>query len=315
MMNQTNTKYPYANLMTDLTFKKAFNPDNESTKINLINLLNDLLDSQIPNPIVDVFSQDKEINQTGSKTSKTSVVDLRCQDSFNNTFVVEIQIKMKTNFFKRIVYYSSQLIVQQGILGQVWDYDVKPVYIISIVDFELFPDQELVHRASICNIESGIQLIDSVNYTFIELRKLKKLDKHTDDLRKWIYLFKNLNKLESLPEVLHQKKFKNLLSYTEVAKFTKEEFQQYLKEMHFEWDTYAEELYTKTRIEEGIKKGIEQGLQQGIEKGIQQGIEQGIEQGALQKAREMAKNMLKKGLSISDIMSISGLSEEEIRSL
>ncbi len=238
MMNQTNTKYPYANLMTDLTFKKAFSPDNENTKVNLINLLNDLLDSQIPNPIVDVFSQDKEINQTGSKTSKTSVVDLRCQDSLNNTFVVEIQIKMKTNFFKRIVYYSSQLIVQQGILGQVWDYDVKPVFIISIVDFELFPDQELVHRASICNIESGIQLIDSVNYTFIELRKLKKLDKHTDDLRKWIYLFKNLNKLESLPEALHQKKFKNLLSYTEVAKFTKEEFQQYLKEMHFEWDTY-----------------------------------------------------------------------------
>jgi predicted transposase/invertase (TIGR01784 family) len=124
-----------------------------------------------------------------------------------------------------------------------------------------------------------------------------------------------LNKLESLPEDFHQKKFTRLLSYTEVAKFTKEEFQQYLKEMHFEWDTYAEELYTKTRIEEGIKKGIEQGLQQGIEKGIQQGIEQGIEQGALQKAREMAKNMLKKGLSISDIMSISGLSEEEIRSL
>ena len=106
-----------------------------------------------------------------------------------------------------------------------------------------------------------------------------------------------------------------MLSYTEVAKFTKEEFQQYLKEMHFEWDTYAEELYTKTRIEEGIKKGIEQGLQQGLQQGIEQGIEQGIQKGALQKAREMAKNMLKKGLSISDIMSISGLSEEEIRSL
>jgi len=122
-----------------------------------------------------------------------------------------------------------------------------------------------------------------------------------------------------------------LLSYTEVAKFTKEEFQQYLKEMHFEWDTYAEELYTKTRIEEGIKKGIEQGLQQGlqqgiqrglqqgIEKGIQQGIEQGVQQGiekgALQKAREMAKSMLKKGIPISDIISISGLSEDEIKSL
>jgi predicted transposase/invertase (TIGR01784 family) len=98
-----------------------------------------------------------------------------------------------------------------------------------------------------------------------------------------------------------------LLSYTEVAKFTKEEFQQYLKEMHFEWDTYAEELYTKTRIEEGIKKGVEQGLQQGLQ--------QGIEQGALQKAREMAKGLRDAGVAISIISQQSGLSEEEIKSL
>ena len=89
-----------------------------------------------------------------------------------------------------------------------------------------------------------------------------------------------------------------MLSYTEVAKFTKEEFQQYLKEMHFEWDTYAEELYTKTRIEEGIKKGIEQGLQQG----------------ALNAKREMAKVLKEQGVSIDAILKASGLSEEEIKS-
>ena len=94
-----------------------------------------------------------------------------------------------------------------------------------------------------------------------------------------------------------------MLSYTEVAKFTKEEFQQYLKEMHFEWDTYAEELYTKTRIEEGIKKGIEQGLQQGIEKG------------ALNAKREMAKAMLADHIPIERIITYTGLSEDEIKSL
>ena len=114
-----------------------------------------------------------------------------------------------------------------------------------------------------------------------------------------------------------------MLSYTEVAKFTKEEFQQYLKEMHFEWDTYAEELYTKTRIEEGIKKGIEQGLQQGIEqglqqdieKGIEQGIEQGVQQGALNAKREMAKGLRDDGVPLQIIMKRSGLSEDEIKSL
>ena len=69
--------------------------------------------------------------------------------------------------------------------------------------------------------------------------------------------------------------------------------------MHFEWDTYAEELYTKTRIEEGIKKGVEQG----------------IEQGALQKAREMAKGLRDAGVAISIISQQSGLSEDEIKSL
>ena len=102
-----------------------------------------------------------------------------------------------------------------------------------------------------------------------------------------------------------------MLSYTEVAKFTKEEFQQYLKEMHFEWDTYAEELYTKTRIEEGIKKGIEQGLQQGIE----QGIQKGVEQGALNAKREMAKGLRDDGVPLPIIMKRSGLSEAEIKSL
>jgi predicted transposase/invertase (TIGR01784 family) len=102
-----------------------------------------------------------------------------------------------------------------------------------------------------------------------------------------------------------------LLSYTEVAKFTKEEFQQYLKEMHFEWDTYAEELYTKTRIEEGIKKGIEQGLQQGIE----QGIQKGVEQGALNAKREMAKVLKEQGIPMETIAKASGLSEDEIKLL
>ncbi len=102
-----------------------------------------------------------------------------------------------------------------------------------------------------------------------------------------------------------------MLSYTEVAKFTKEEFQQYLKEMHFEWDTYAEELYTKTRIEEGIKKGIEQGLQQGIE----QGIQKGVEQGALNAKREMAKVLKEQGIPMETIAKASGLSEDEIKLL
>ncbi len=46
-----------------------------------------------------------------------------------------------------------------------------------------------------------------------------------------------------------------------------------------------------------------------------EGKDDGIKQGIEQNKREMAKAMLLKGLPLIDIVSISGLSEKEIRSL
>ena len=54
---------------------------------------------------------------------------------------------------------------------------------------------------------------------------------------------------------------------------------------------------------------------EGKDDGIKQGIEQGIEQGVSNTKREMAKAMLADNLPIERIVSYSGLSEEEIRSL
>lgn len=51
---------PYANLMTDLIFKKVFNPDDDYTKVNLVNFLNDILKGEIEDPIEDVFSSTRK---------------------------------------------------------------------------------------------------------------------------------------------------------------------------------------------------------------------------------------------------------------
>ena len=67
-----NPETPYGNLMTDLIFKRVFNPDDEFTKVNLINLINDILKDELSAPVVDVVSRDKEQNPTGSESSRTS---------------------------------------------------------------------------------------------------------------------------------------------------------------------------------------------------------------------------------------------------
>lgn len=92
---------PYANLMTDLIFKKVFNPDDAYTKINLINFLNDILKDQIEDPIEDVFSLDKETNASGSHASRTSIFDLHCRDTKKRVFIVEVQIRQMEFFLKR----------------------------------------------------------------------------------------------------------------------------------------------------------------------------------------------------------------------
>ena len=51
MPRRFSKKCPYANLMTDLIFKKVFNPDNAFTRENLVNLLNDVLKPQLAAPM------------------------------------------------------------------------------------------------------------------------------------------------------------------------------------------------------------------------------------------------------------------------
>ena len=80
----------YASLLYDKTFKKAFSPDTHRGKRNLLNLLNDMLEGQIPQKIMDVASQQSELNDSGSKDSKSSILDLHCRDERDNLIEIEV---------------------------------------------------------------------------------------------------------------------------------------------------------------------------------------------------------------------------------
>ena len=81
---------PYASLLYDKTFKKTFSPDSRRGKRNLLNLLNDILEGQIPQKIMDVASQQPELNDSGSKVSKSSILDLHCRDERDNLIEIEV---------------------------------------------------------------------------------------------------------------------------------------------------------------------------------------------------------------------------------
>ena len=65
----------YADLLLDLTFKKAFNPDTQN-KICLIALLNAVLEGEISAPIRDVHSRNKECSG-GSNENRISGLSVK----------------------------------------------------------------------------------------------------------------------------------------------------------------------------------------------------------------------------------------------
>jgi predicted transposase/invertase (TIGR01784 family) len=57
------------------------------------------------------------------------------------------------------------------------------------------------------------------------------------------------------------------------------------------------------------------GLEQGVQKGLEQGLERGIAEGAEKSKAEIAQNMLAKGMDIDLIASVTGLSNQEVKSI
>ena len=88
---------PYASLLYDKTFKKAFSPDTHRGKRNLLNLLNDMLEGQIPQKIKEIASQQLELNESGSKVSKSSILDLHCRDEHDNFIEIEVLYDYRTS--------------------------------------------------------------------------------------------------------------------------------------------------------------------------------------------------------------------------
>jgi hypothetical protein len=63
--------------------------------------------------------------------------DLNCTGQDGELFIIEIQ-RIRQQYFKdRAVYYCSRLIHDQAAKGGKWDYSLKEVYFIGLMDFSL----------------------------------------------------------------------------------------------------------------------------------------------------------------------------------
>lgn len=285
-------KEKYINPFTDFGFKKLFGT--EFNKPLLIDFLNELVSSEA-GVITDLSYLSTE--QFGRcADDRRAIFDIYCENEAGEKFIVELQ-KAKQNYFKdRSIYYSTFPIQQQAEKGD-WDFELKAVYTIGILDFIFDEDKDdndvYHHEVKMVDINTGKLFYDKLIYIYLEMPKFEKTEKELDShFDKWLYILKNLDRLTSRPKRLQEKIFGQLFEQAEIALFDEEEYQQY---------------------EESLKQYRD--LKNSLDTAYEEGKEEGIIEGKTEGKIETAINMKKKGYSIDDIAEITGLDVKKISKL
>jgi len=291
----------YINPLTDFGFKKIFGT--EPNKDLLIDFLNELLPKKkkIKNL---TYTQNEHLGN--SAVDRKAIFDLYCESEQGEKFIVEMQ-KAKQNYFKdRSVYYSTFPVQEQAKRGD-WNYHLKDVFTIGILDFVFddSKDEKFISTVKLKDQDCKV-FYEKLTFIYIELPKFKKDETLlTSKFDKWIYVLKHLSRLENRPTALREKIFKKLFESAEIAKFTKKEQQAYEQSLKYYRDI-------KNVVDTSRQEGIEVGMEVGIEVGIEKGIEKGRQEGREERDIEIVKTALKGGFSIESIIKLTGLSKEDI---
>ena len=295
----------YINPFTDFGFKKIFG--NEENKDILIDFIETLLPEKGKIKTLNFL---KTEHLGGTPEDRKAIFDLYCENERGEKYIVELQ-KAKQLYFKdRSLYYSSFAIQEQATVGE-WNFKINAVYTISIMDFvfdDSNPDQYL-HDVQLIEKNTGKVFNEKLRFIYLEMPKFAKEEQQiSTHLEKWMYVLKNLVKLDAMPQKVKERVFEKLFVSAEIANYTKQEREAYHQSQKYAWDW---KNVLDTTLQEGMEKGMEKGMKEGMKKGMKKGIEKGIEK----RNKEIALEMKKSGMDTTTISRITGLSEEEIKQL
>ncbi|GHT40347.1 hypothetical protein FACS189437_05810 [Bacteroidia bacterium] len=319
--NESKATGRYINLLNDWGFKYIF-----GKKENLIHFLNEIFQGK--EKITDIVYLPTE--QLG-KTEKERIVifDVYCKNDREELILLEMQNMSQLHFYERSLLYSTKLIQKQAVKGE-WDYKLKAVYVIGILNFipadVVNDDGYYVDRVSLFNERTKEKFSDVLNFIYIALPKFnKRQEELTSLLDNWLYILKHSKEMKVQPETIKGEPFDELFKDIEIKQLTPTDMKAYkYSELKYEdfprfITAYAEmeaeerlgkqweEKWRKEAREKSIREGRREGKREGILEGEKRGIEKGIER--------VAKNLLDLHFPINDIVKITGLTPEQILAL
>lgn len=211
------------------------------------------------------------------------------------------------NFRDRALYYLSKSIVQQGVTGEKWDYQLTAVYGVFFINFLLDkePTEYFCKNVALIDKYTGKVFNNKFRQIYIELPRFMKSEQDCNNfLEYWIYNLVNMNNKEQMSFKDQKAIFARLEKIASQANLTKEERAQYEEE----WKIYNDYFNT---IESAQKKAAAESW----EKGMEEGMKEGMEKGRIAEQHRIAKALKETGTPINTIAQVTGLSQEEIENL
>jgi predicted transposase/invertase (TIGR01784 family) len=315
----------YLNLFSDRAFRRVFG--SERDKAVTLSLLNSILRDE--EKIKD-FHFASTAHIPDNPGDRGIVLDLHCLTVDGRRIVVELQKRRQIYFRERTLFYSTWPIQAQGKSFEPekgrkhnWNYDIKAVYVISLLDFTIDPasaDTRIVTRKMIQDTETHESWTDRLVFVNVELSRFSKKLSECHSLQdKWFFVLKNLHRLLDQPAELREEVFSHLFEITDKSRFDgniRADFER------------SEEEYDqmKNALDYAIRDGLAQGMVQGMTKGMVQGIEQGIAQGreegraderrkATEELRAMVSSLKEAGVPVEVIARSTHLDVAEIEAL
>ena len=275
-------------MLTDFGFKRIFGTD--PNKELLVNFLNSLFDGE--EVIKDVKYLNSE-NVGDVYTERKAIFDVYCENEKGEKFIVEMQNAYQTYFKDRSLFYSTFPIREQAPKGSDWNFCLKKVYVVALLNYrmsdEAFDSSDTIHTIALMDTKTNKVFNAKLMFKYVEVGRFDKTDDELISLSdKWMFVLKNLSRLDNRPSSLREKIFTKLFDAAAIARFTPMELRE-----------YEDSLKAYRDIKNSLDTAKEEGRAEGRAEGIAM----------------VVKNMHAKGMDIDVIASITGLNKDEVESL
>ena len=282
----------YISLLTDFGFKRIFGK--KPNKMLLIDFLNALFDGE--QVVRDVTYLNSE-HVGDVYAERKAIFDVYCENERGEKFIVEMQNAYQTYFKDRSLYYATFPIREQAPKGSAWDFQLQHVYVVALLNYDLqeaaFAEEDIHHDVGLLDKKTHRVFNDKLTFKYVEIAKFDKpLERLETCYDKWLFVLKNLSRLERQPKELRDKVFDRVFKEAEIAHFTLAELRHY---------------------EDSLKAFRD--VKNCIDSAEEKGRAEGRAEGERAKAIEIAKHLLAMHLPMESITKATGLSSADIAAL